>query len=337
MDISKLVEKLELDGVNRKDIDEIVNYSMILQEKQLPVIFDLEHFRRLLNMKKKDFYKIYYSLTTQYKESSIPKNNGKGFRRLTSPSENLKYIQRWILDTVLAELIIHDKAIGFSIGKSTVLNAKYHINQEFLLKMDLKDFFPSISKKRVYGFFRSIGYNENVALFFTDFCTHKNCLPQGAPTSPYISNLICLKLDYRLDSLCKKRNLTYTRYADDISISGGKKTKYIKKNVQEIIEDEGFFVNHEKTVIVYKNKRQKITGVVVNDKPSIPKEMYRKIRQDIYYIDKYGLTSHLKKVGLLHKSNVKQYYFGLANYFKMIDNDKGQKILNALKKIDWNT
>lgn len=337
MEISKLIENLRLNGVNEKDITETVEYSKMLQQNQLPVIFDLEHLRRLLGMKKKDFYKIYYSIHNQYEEKFIPKNNNKGFRKLTIPSEHLKYIQRWILDNILSNLKVHEKAVGFSVGKSTVYNASYHVNKEYILKMDLKDFFPSISPKRVYGFFLSIGYNKNLSLILTDFCTYKNGLPQGAPTSPYLSNLICTKLDNRLDSLCKKRKLVYTRYADDISISGGKKTKTTSNYVQKIVEDEGFIINHQKTVIVYKNKRQSITGVVVNDKLSIPKGLYRKVRQEIYYMEKYGVTSHLTKIQMIRKSNVKQYYYGLANYFQMIDKVKGQKILNDLKRIDWNT
>jgi retron-type reverse transcriptase len=317
------------------DIEATISHAQTLKENGVPIIFDMQHLRRLLKLTESDFKRLYYARDQQYRTIEIPKNNGSGTRTLSLPSIDLKYLQRWILNHILYKVKAHEYAIGFVAGKSTVENARYHINQEYVLKMDIKDFFSSISGGRVYGLFKSMGYSPNVALTLTNLCIYNNSLPQGAPTSPYISNLICRKLDQRLKLLCQKRKLRYSRYADDITISGGKKVKKTISYVKKIMEEEGFRSNESKTKLIYKSIRQQVTGIVVNEKLSIPKTMYKSLRQDIYYMKKFGVSSHLDKKGLQHKSHVKEHYFGLANYMMKIDREKGKELLDDLNAIDW--
>ncbi|MBD3922055.1 RNA-directed DNA polymerase [Paenibacillus sp. PR3] len=335
MDLDVLRSKLIERNVPNEEIESTLSYAHILQENGVPIIFDSQHLRRLLKLTDTDFKRLYYSKEMQYRTREIPKNNGSGTRTLCIPSLDLKYVQRWILDNILYKVKINEHAIGFVKGKSTVSNAGYHMNQEYVLKMDIKNFFPTISNSRVFGLFKSLGYSSSVAMTLTNFCTYNNELPQGSPTSPYISNLVCRKLDRRLELLCRTRGLQYSRYADDITISGGRKIKKTISFVQRILEEEGFKNNENKMNLIYKSNRQQVTGVVVNEKLSVPKVIYKSLRQEIYYIRKYGLESHLDKKGLNRKSHVKEHYYGLANYMMMIDKDKGQQFINELNAIDW--
>ncbi|MBC5638449.1 RNA-directed DNA polymerase [Ornithinibacillus sp. BX22] len=337
MDLEVLQSKMIEQNIALEDIESTISYARTLKENGVPVIFDIQHLRRLLKITKSDFKRLYYTKKkNQYKTVEIPKNNGKGTRLLSIPSIDLKYIQRWILDNILYKVDISTYAVGFAKGKSVVVNASYHIKQEYVLKMDIKDFFPSITANRVFGLFKSLGYSSSVAIALTNLCTFDNSLPQGAPTSPYISNLICRNLDYRLKNLCQKRNLKFSRYADDITISGGRKVKKSIPFVEKILEEEGFVVNEHKTKIIFKSKRQQVTGIVVNEKLSVPKYIYKNLRQEIYYIRKFGLESHLTRKGLENKSHIREHYYGLANYILMVDRVKGERILSELNEINWN-
>ncbi|KPN94550.1 retron St85 family RNA-directed DNA polymerase [Lysinibacillus sp. ZYM-1] len=335
MNLEVLESKMSEENISLEEIESTLSYARNLKENGVPVIFDIQHLRRLLNLNKTDFKRIYYARQHQYNTIEIPKNNGKGTRTLSIPSLDLKYVQRWILDNILYKIEVSEYANGFVKGKSVVTNANYHVKQEYVLKMDIKDFFPTITAGRVFGLFMSIGYSSNVAIVLTNLCTYNNSIPQGAPTSPYISNLICRNLDLRLSLLCNKRNIKFSRYADDITISGGRKVKKTIPFIRKIINEEGFIVNQEKTKLLYKSGRQQVTGIVVNDKLSIAKEILRKLRQDIYYIKKFGLNSHLEKKNMINKSHVREYYYGMANYILMVDQNKGQKLFNELNKINW--
>lgn len=335
MDLIKLKESLIQLNVSSDEITKTINYASILVENNLPVIFDMQHLRRLLGIEKKDFKRIYYSIPNQYKQNSIPKNSGDGFRIIMTPSQDLKYLQRWILDFILYQLDTSESAHGFKPNKSTFTHATLHTNKEYILKLDIKDFFPSISKKRIYEFFLSLGYTKSVTITLTNICTVNNSLPQGAPTSPYLSNLVCRNLDYRLEKLCIKRGLVYSRYADDITISGGRKVKNTIKFIEEILNDEGFSLNHRKTRLIPFYKRQSVTGITVNEKPSPPKEAYSKLRQELYYMHKYGVQSHLTFTNNIYTSNIKMHYKGKVNYIYMLDSVKGKKLFKIFNQIKW--
>jgi len=385
MDLNMFAQKLKALEFDEAVINEYLSYAQTLKCNGVPVIFELEHLRKLLHLSKEDFFQIYYSLNHQYHQVYIPKNKllytnnkflkgniGKKlnsttskyffdnsmdpkkrykrynkllvqklnekkeiYRKLDLPSKKLKYIQRFILENILYKIDVHKAAHGFVPKRSTISNAETHVGKEFVVKLDLKDFFPSISAKRVYGLFRSIGYNKSVSYALTKLCTYRNYLPQGAPTSPYISNLITRKLDSRISILCEKNNLTYSRYADDITISGGKKVKSILSIIKDIIKTEGFILNNEKTKVLHNSYKQQVTGVIVNKKLSIPKDMYKKIRQELYYMGKFGVTSHLSRKKTLLKSNTKAYYYGIVHYCSMIDPVKSEKLYDLIEKIDW--
>lgn len=321
-------------GYEENYIKLCVEYAKNLLKKNIPIIFDVSHLCKLIGMSQFEFYKIYVTLKYQYSAVSIPKKSG-GTRTLNIPSENLKYIQRWILDNILYYIKCQENVKGFIPNRSTVDNAKEHVNRECVIGLDMKDFFPSIHFGRVKGLFQQMGYATHLSIVLANICTFNGVLPQGSPTSPYIANLICKKLDYRIMKLCHKNNMNFTRYADDITISGNRGIEKFTTLIKNIIEDEGFKTNDKKERVLFKYHSQRVTGIVVNSKLSPPKEMLRYLRKNIYYINKYGLKEHLVKTNNMEKSHFKEHIYGLAYYIKMIDNDLGMKYIEQLNKIEW--
>lgn len=334
MDINKLKKDMIEEGYDKKYIDLCVNYAKNLRDKNLPIVFDINHLYRLIGLDTLEFYKIYNSINFQYKTINIPKKRG-GCRKINIPSENLKFIQRWILDNILYRVECNENITGFIPNKSIVDNAKVHVSKECIIGVDIKDFFPTIHFGRVRGLFKGLGYSNHVSTVLANICTFKGRLPQGAPTSPYISNIICKGLDYRIQKLCDRSNSVYTRYADDITISGKRGIETIIPIINTIIKDEGFNANKKKERVLYKYHSQRVTGIVVNEKLSPPKHIIKYIRQNIYYIQKFGLKEHLSKTNNKFRSNYKEHLYGIAYFIKMIDPEKGIKYLQQLDKIDW--
>lgn len=212
-----------------------------------------------------------------YREFESEKKSG-GTRTIVAPTKELKAIQRKISNLILKRQEVHDACNGYRKGRSIVSNARPHIGQDFVFNMDLKNFFPSISFNRVLGLFQSLECDRDVALLLTRLTTYKGELPQGAPSSPFVANLICRRLDNRLDKFCQIRNWNYTRYCDDITISGAASPASARKTIAMVIESEGFEINESKTRVKYKHQQQSVTGIVVNEKLSIPRARRRQLR-----------------------------------------------------------
>ncbi|MGG5460285.1 reverse transcriptase family protein [Clostridium sp. B9] len=334
MDISKLKTTMINLSYDYEYIELCVDYAKKLENNNVPIIFDVNHLCKLIGISQFEFFKIYSALKYQYSISSIEKKSG-GIRKLNIPSENLKYIQRWILDNILYNISCCDNVTGFIPSKSTVDNARVYVNKECIVGLDLENFFPTIHFGRVQGMFQRLGYTKHLSIILANLCTYKGELPQGSPASPYIANLVCRKMDYRIVKLCKKIEANYTRYADDITISGNKGIENYICTINKIIKSEGFKSNKKKERVLFQYHSQKVTGIIVNKKLSPPKEMKKYLRQNIYYINKYGLKSHLKKINCYEKSNFKEHLYGLAYYIKMIDKEVGISFLKKLDKIEW--
>ena len=216
-------------------------------------------------------------------------------RIISSPYPALLECQYWIYNNILKKIKIHPAAQGFTFNKSILTNATIHLNQDHFLKIDLKDFFPTIKINRVIAIFKSLGYNDRVAFYLASICCLNKELPQGAPTSPIISNIIARGLDKRLLSLSKKFQLKYSRYADDLAFSGHViPVKYIDY-VTNIIEDCGFAVNNKKTFLQHSKGKRILTGIsIAEEKMKLPKDYKRKLKQEIFYINTYGILSHMR-------------------------------------------
>jgi RNA-directed DNA polymerase len=281
----------------------------------LPVDEIREHFRNL--RKREDIAELLeisdyqlrhhlyiFPIEKAYKEFKIPKRS-KGYRLIHAPRTSLKIIQRKLNQVLNCIYQPKPSTYGFTIGKSIIGNAEQHLQQKCVLNLDIKDFFPSINFGRVRGLFMAHPYNypKEVATVLAQICCHENKLPQGAPTSPTISNMICARMDSQLQHIARKHRCIYTRYADDITFSTsksqfsgllafdlGKEGKFVLgEGLREIIEQNGFSVNESKVRLRTQYQHQEVTGITVNEKLNVRRKYVRQIRAMLHAWEKYGL------------------------------------------------
>ncbi|MCU6793729.1 retron St85 family RNA-directed DNA polymerase [Paenibacillus sp. WQ 127069] len=334
--LEKLANETRLQGYDDTYTYLCVQYASRLINNGLPVIFDPDHLAMMIGLEPIYIKRLFYFSNKSeklYKEIEIPKKTG-GFRTLSVPIEGLKYIQRWILENILNNIPVSSSAMGFVKGKSIVDNAIKHVNKECVINYDIKNFFPTIKRKDIFRIFKYYGYTNEVSYLLSKICTYNDSLPQGAPTSPYLSNIHCLRLDKRFLKFSNKIDGEYSRYADDITISGSKKITSYSKVIEKIIEDEGFIVNEKKTRYQKQIGRQIVTGLIVNKHVSVPIQRKRYLRQQIYYCKRYGVSSHLKYINS-KKSNFKQYLYGLAYFVKMVEKERGEYFIDQLNHVVW--
>ena len=277
------------------------NNLAALQKNNLPVFANETELAAAMNIELKELRFLAFnrkvSTVSHYKKFLIPKKSG-GHRLISAPMPRLKKAQHWILENILNKVPLHDAVNGFALNRSIVTNAQPHIGKELLLNMDVKDFFPSVHFKRVKGLLQQLGYCEKIATLFALLCTEavteeveldgkkyfvqkgNRVLPQGSPASPAITNILCFRLDKRLQGLADKLQCTYTRYADDISFSGGKEVnaQQLVWRIKKVLQDEGFTAHPEKIRIMRKGTQQEVTGVVVNDRLSVSRKKLRAFR-----------------------------------------------------------
>ncbi|GAF55461.1 retron-type RNA-directed DNA polymerase [Psychrobacter sp. JCM 18901] len=300
-------------SIDKWDVKDAANR---LIENKLPLLHKHNELAEAVNLSIPQLKGLCYqrevATNLSYSHFTIAKRNGTA-RQIWSPIPRLKFVQRWILHNILNNLTTHGAAHGFVRGKSIVTNAAVHSNSELLIKLDVKDFFPSVSWRRVKGVFRHAGYPEQIATLLALLCTESprqvvqqdgityyvalgdRALPQGAPTSPALTNIVCLNLDRRLTGLAEQLGLRYSRYADDLTFSvpaievttpkskakttiksttsTAKKQADTQHNkligqllgsVHKILREEGFALNNDKTRVIRKGNQQQVTGMVVN-------------------------------------------------------------------------
>lgn len=218
---------------------------------------------------------------TLYQEKSIPRQ-GKKPRILSIPDPYLKNVQRRILNRILNKIECHKAANGFMKNRSIFTALEDHAAKRVVIVIDIRNFFDTISAKRVCGMFKSIGFQPQEAALLTKLCCYRNKLPQGSPTSPMIANIICRKLDSRLSGLVRKKGHSYTRYADDLIFSGNEKIVGSLPIIQKIIAEEGFDIAKEKFRIMRSGSRQRVLGLNLNTKVSVPRKVRRVIRAMIH-------------------------------------------------------
>jgi uncharacterized protein (TIGR03067 family) len=222
------------------------------------------------------------ALEPGYREFSVPKRSG-GQRLLCAPEDRVKSLQRQILHRLLGKLKTHPAATGFQRGQSIVTHARRHACRAVIVRLDLKDFFPSTAAGRVYEYFRRVGWNRPAARLLTRLCTHRDGLPQGAPTSPRLSNLVNYRLDCRLAAMARKLGAGYSRYADDITLSfpadDRQQIRYLIRFVRGVANEEGYRVHGAKKLhIRRRHQQQRVTGLVVNEGVNLPRDVRRRLR-----------------------------------------------------------
>jgi retron-type reverse transcriptase len=296
------------------------------------------------------------STVSHYVRFAIPKKTG-GQRLISAPMPYLKQAQHWIAANLLNRVQLHDAAHGFREKRGIVTNAAPHVGAALVVNLDLKDFFPTVGYRRVKGLFRSLGFSESVATVLGLICTEADTeeitldgkkyyvaigerrLPQGAPTSPAITNILCRRMDKRLSAVAEQTGFVYTRYADDLSFSctKGKRhdVKVLLERVKAVVEHEGFTIHPEKTRVLRVGERREVTGVVVNEKANVSRDTLKRFRALLFQIEKDGV------VGKHWNGNhdVLAAIHGFANYVAMVNAEKGGELrerVNAiLKKHDW--
>ncbi len=329
---------------------DVTNGSKRLLENQLPAITRVAQLAEHLNLTIPELrwfcYQREASHKSHYKRFEIPKRSG-GMRPIWAPLPKLKQAQHWILHEILERLVVHGSAHGFLSGRSIATNAAEHTHSRVVVKMDIESFFPSISWRRVKGVFRKAGYTEQIATLLALLCTESpreiveqagqtyyvaladRCLPQGAPTSPALTNALCLRLDRRLTGACTKAGWRYTRYADDLTFSwpaSNQQEADISRLLgftQRIVGEEGFRVNGNKTRIIHAGQRQEVTGLVVNGQGSVrvSRELKRQMRAAIYNLQQGKPLPEGESLARLH---------GYAAYIAMTDAALGKQLLASL-------
>ncbi|HLY11466.1 MAG TPA: reverse transcriptase family protein [Planctomycetota bacterium] len=289
------------------------------------------------------------STVSHYVRFQIPKKSG-GVRDIWAPQPKLAAAQSWILENILTKIPVGPVAHGFVPGRSTVTNAAPHVKKAIVVNLDLKEFFPTITFPRVKGIFETLGYSPAVATVLALLCTEAprrevdysgrryhvatgpRALPQGACTSPALSNLLAWGLDRRLGGVAAKLGWTYTRYADDLTFSGdtlvpkGEKdprsVAWLLARTRHVCEDEGFEVNQKKVRVQRRNSAQTVTGIVVNDKPSTPRSERRRLRAILHHARFEGLERQNRE----GRADYVAWLRGHVAYVMMVNPEQGRKL-----------
>ena len=285
---------------------------------------ELSSLEQDLGISAKTLYAVSNNLSKHYRKAKLPKKNG-GFRNLSVPDEVLKSIQKRIAEVLLIHMPVSRYAKAYRFGSSTLRNAKHHVGKQVVLKLDILHFFDSIRYSTVKDkVFPEEIYAEPLRILLTMLCYHKDALPQGAPSSPAITNIILYEFDEQLGQWCREHGIAYTRYCDDMTFSGDFEPSEAIRYVRLELKKMGFLLNEQKTRIQRPGQQQTVTGIVVNEKLSIPADYRRKLRQELYYCRKFGILEHMQKIGLeIPENTYRMQLLGKVNYVLQVHhNDK---------------
>lgn len=300
---------------------------MVLESLGLPLFENIETLAEETRLTEKLIYFLSKEdAEGRYISFKIPKKDGT-YREINAPCMALKTLQRWVLQNILYKVRVSQYSIGFKKdGKGSPLlqSAERHKNNLYILKMDLKNFFPSVKRERIFNQFLQLGYNTYASNLLTNICTLNGCLPQGAVTSPYLANLVCYRMDVRIAGYCNKRDIIYTRYADDLIFSCDNRDvlRNIYGMIRKIVENEGFCVNERKTRFLTPKTHKKIVGVTVNDGlVKAPKEMKKMVRAMIHYSiisgdysDNDKIRGYISYIDSIEKNYRKKIVKYISNY-----------------------
>jgi len=255
-----------------------------------------------------------------------------GTRPIDAPREKLKRVQKRVNGTILQQLIVHPAARGGVRGRDLLSNVTPHIGKRTVDTYDLENFFLTVTSKRVYEFFCSVGCAPDVARLLTRITTFKGRLPQGAPTSPMLAVLVAgsgnnNSLYQRLQKLADKNNGDFTIYIDDITMSGAAHLPRLSGTIERIVQQSGFKINQKKTRFREPHEQQTVTGIVVNKKPNVPRKERRRIRTVLH---------HYKNTGVQNETNtLKSHLRGKIAHVQSVNPEQGVKLLSQFNAIDW--
>lgn len=329
-------------AINNNKSNDYIKYWLSVAKKQysnnVPIILDVLDLSWQSGISNSFVNDLSFRKEKLYTKFEISKHSGLP-REIASPLPTLKMFQYWILTNILSQVTISDFAKAYRKGYSIKDNVKFHRRQQLILKLDIKNFFPNLKDDYIYQLFQSLGYSSSVSHFFTNAVTLKNGLPQGAPTSPIISNILMLDFDKTIGRYCIKNKIRYTRYADDMIFSGSKFIiKELIKEVERKLYPLDLKLNKKKIRVLKPYQRQEVTGIIVNNaKISVPRKYRRNLRLEVHFFCSSTISSddHLLHV-LGHPADEKQklsycmQLLGKTNY--VLQFDKNNKEFIAYKK-----
>jgi RNA-directed DNA polymerase len=287
---------------------------------------------------------------------------GGTIRLIEAPKERLKRLQKQILGEILGKIPVHPAVHGFRRGRSIRTFAAPHVGQRVVLRMDLRDFFPTISAPRIQAMFRTAGYPEPVANLLGGLCTNAvpralwkqkgigldllrmaearslyawPHLPQGAPSSPALANISCYRVDCRLTGLAEASGAVYTRYADDLAFSGDatfeRGVERFGIRAAAILLEEGFAVHHRKTRIMRQGVRQYLAGVVANERLNVPRPDYDRLKAILTNCIRHGPSSQNRE----DHADFRAHLAGRVSFVEMVNAPRGAKLRSLLERIQW--
>ena len=352
--ITHLGEEVFWQGDVSVDFFDPDNLAARLEHKGLPALETPEDLCEALGITLSELRWLCYhreaATSLHYRTFEIPKKSG-GVRRIWAPMPKLKATQEWILRNIAERLPTHGAAHGFIGGRSIYSNALEHAGSKLIVSMDLADFFPSFTFKRVKGIFRQAGYKDGIAALLALLCTEAprevtehegqryylalgpRCLPQGSPASPALTNAACLRLDRRLAGWAERAGWRYTRYADDLTFSvpvgaeGEPSVSQLLGVVRAIVEEEGLVVREDKTHVMRAGARHQVTGLVVNGSgsPRPPRALRRRVRAMVHHVVSGRGLQEGESLGRL---------VGFVAYIYMCDPVEGRRLLEGLRQIE---
>lgn len=288
------------DGLTEAQKVALSKYDALLSDRQLPIIYSPVHLCQIVGVDPQYLFAVSNEPRRFYRGFSIPKRNG-GKRFIQEPLPLLKAVQRWLLANILDNVSVSAFVKSYRKHSNLKQNARFHIGQDFVFKLDLESFFDRIKESAVVDVFYSAGYTKELSIFLSKLCVSQGHLCQGSPTSGAISNIVLFEFDHKLFEFCRERTFRYTRYSDDITISGklGADVNFheILWFVSELAIGYGHKINKGKSQVLYRHNRQKVTGIVVNQKLAVARPIRRRFRQEVFYFERYGPRGHAQRIG----------------------------------------
>lgn len=317
--------------------DMVLNFKA---SNRLPFIYDTFQLAGFLGGGRKALFYYAKNADREYRPIVIKKKNGQP-RKLYAPSSDLRLYQSKIRRHILAKLPVSAYATAYTKGSTLMNNVAPHVGKRYLLKLDITDFFGNIRFFQVYSAaFNTNYFPKQIGVMLTALCCREDVLPQGAPTSPALSNLVMRNFDNSIGKWCDNHGISYTRYCDDMTFSSDRPLFAVCQKVRSMLEETGFELNEKKTRFVTNAMRQSVTGLTVNEKVSVSSDYKRKLRQEVHYALKFGLSDSIKHANMIEfiddnepdEDRYLSHLIGKLNFVLHIEPDN-QWFKNALEKV----
>lgn len=318
--------------------------EMVLDYKSrcsLPFIYDTYQLSEFFVIGRSRLFDLVKNCDKSYQPIQLPKKCG-GFRQIYAPDDRLKKYQNIILHKIISKMPVSKYATAYKKGGTLVQNASPHVGKRYLLKLDITDFFGSICFEQIYNAaFNTRYFPKQIGVILTKLCSRNGVLPQGAPTSPALSNIVMRNFDDNIGKWCERHGISYTRYCDDMTFSSNQPLYTVYQKAKAMLEEMGFELNEKKTRFVTNANRQSVTGLTVNEKVAVQSDYKRTLRQEVHYVLKFGLVENIIRIDRKDFitggfPNVEKYYHNLLGRVAFVlqiepENTWFQKALIELK------